>query len=257
MPHITRSRVHRGKAQAPNTNPNNAYTAARRLPNVGAYVEIWWDDRDTSFRGHLQSRVKRRAHCFLIDYDDGDQLSTDLDNVFWRFVSTGGTSPHVGELEWHEPGDLTEMDRERRDRVFRTSSRSERCPKRTREVREDDKMDSEFEPSQASEKQGKRACKDHEKGSTGIRAFQKIFSPSEGVNVASSLGQEALSPRYIGDFESILEEVAVRKEEQVRSALGFESRYLKEWRILRGSDLPHRKRLTSTNLVRIPSGKHS
>lgn len=114
-------------------NATNAPVSPPRLPRVGSKVDIWWEDRDTAFRGVLHARVSTRKLIFQVHYADGDKLTTDMDDVFWRFVEDGrGTRQqhqlqqqgrgrsrgNRGESGWYEPGDVSLMLDESRDRNF-------------------------------------------------------------------------------------------------------------------------------------------
>lgn len=96
--------------------------AARMLPRVGSVVDIWWDDRDTAFRGKLMRRVGTRKWAFDVAYDDGDRHVHDLNDRTWRFATDGAC--------WHEPGDIVELVRECRDSSFfgDTPSKRQRVP---------------------------------------------------------------------------------------------------------------------------------
>lgn len=82
-----------------------------RLPQVGDYVEVWWDGDERSYRGHLVKK-RGRVHPFRFDfdYDDGDRQTHDLNEERWCFVDMPD--------KWYEPGDVEELKRELSERPF-------------------------------------------------------------------------------------------------------------------------------------------
>lgn len=80
-----------------------------RKPQCGDRVEILWEDREISFPATLHTRHGHRAWIFDVNYDDGDQLVEDMDNVLWRYLPDG---------IWHEPGEIAQLEREDGDCAF-------------------------------------------------------------------------------------------------------------------------------------------
>lgn len=56
-----------------------------RNPEVGDFVEIWWDDDKTYYRGRLLGRRGRDGNFFHIKYDDSDRETVDLNTETWKF----------------------------------------------------------------------------------------------------------------------------------------------------------------------------
>lgn len=84
-----------------------------RLPRYGDVVDVWWDDRSTTYRGRLgetcepvsptsKSRRPRKRFRYTVFYDDGDVFVHDLNRMKWRFVNS--ESNKCGN--WIRPGDV-------------------------------------------------------------------------------------------------------------------------------------------------------
>lgn len=119
----------RSRRFARRTHTSSASQSRPRLPSIGDAVDIWWEDRDTAFRGTLASRVGKRRHSFLVSYDDGDKIVTDLNEMFWRFARSGHTfNAQTTSMEtskviddtsmWFEPGDVNSLILEEDDASF-------------------------------------------------------------------------------------------------------------------------------------------
>lgn len=84
----------------------------RRLPQLNDVVDVWWDDRDLTFRGKLgvaagcasprSPRKPRRQFRFTVYYDDGDVFVHDLNRMTWRFVDVS----RKASGKWIQPGEL-------------------------------------------------------------------------------------------------------------------------------------------------------
>lgn len=113
-----------------------------RLPQVGDYVEVWWDGDERSYRGHLVKK-RGRVHPFRFEfnYDDGDKQTHDLNEELWCFVDTPD--------KWYEPGEVEELKRELSERPF---TLRRRLVVEASEERESKQISSSREGMEASER---------------------------------------------------------------------------------------------------------
>lgn len=79
-------------------------------PKTGFLVDVFWEDRNTIFRGLVATRQSRNKSNFLIHYDDGDSITHDMNDKYWRYVDGAG--------KWFEPGDIAELVRDQADHTF-------------------------------------------------------------------------------------------------------------------------------------------
>lgn len=101
---------------------------ARKQPTRGMRVEILWEDRSQVFAGVLGRPIGGSHWTFEVHYDDGHIIQENLDDTHWRFepevVQGSGhkqdMSPNrLKQSGWHEPGDLSLVESEERDRSYK------------------------------------------------------------------------------------------------------------------------------------------
>lgn len=98
----------------------SAHTSPLHLPTPGDDVQVWWEDRDETFEGRLASRQGRpRSFRFMIHYNDGDKLMTNLNDCFWRYCSSDGT--YARDL-WYGPGEVDELWRDISEKTFEANA---------------------------------------------------------------------------------------------------------------------------------------
>lgn len=102
------------------------------LPRVQQCVDVYWPDCERYFRGRLRDLVEE-PFTFLIHYDDGDVLITDLNTVRWHRAKGGlnGGGCCEGEQEVllehdYKVGDL--------GKILERKQNDKRKSKRTRKV---------------------------------------------------------------------------------------------------------------------------
>lgn len=94
---------HSGPQSCPQTSSSEAVKQRLRIEDR---IEVFWDSRDSFFRGTV---VGRKGKSVVIQYDDGTEFTQDLNDYKWRFVvltdAGAETISESGDINF-EPDDL-------------------------------------------------------------------------------------------------------------------------------------------------------